>query len=243
MNKLANNLLPDHQHSGGENLEVMRDAHKYNHYLEELVRGHAGDARTVLDFGAGIGTFSGSVDTSQSQIHCVEPDVASQEHLLRKGYAAHSRIAEVESASMDYVFTLNVLEHIDDDTAAITELYRVTRPGGRLFVYVPAFMVLYASMDSHVGHRRRYRLRPLRKMIADAGFTVEKSAYFDALGFFATLVLKIFERAEPAPLNRKMVGFYDRFFFPLSRLLSIPCAKLFGKNVYIAAHRPLTDNQ
>jgi SAM-dependent methyltransferase len=242
MNGNLNDIAPLHQHSGGENLEVMRDAHKYNQFLVDLIRQHAGNPQTMLDFGAGIGTFSGSVDIPRNQVHCVEPDVASREHLSAKGYVAHSDIAEIEDTSIDYVFTLNVLEHIEDDAAAISELYRVTRPGGRLLIYVPAFMLLYASMDAHVGHHRRYRLRGLRKLVAQAGFTIDRSAYFDALGFFATLVLKLFESSEPAPLNPKMVGFYDRYFFPASRLLSIPCAKLLGKNVCIVAHRPQTDS-
>ena len=243
MNGYANEAAPDHQHSGGENLEVMRDAHKYNQFLKDLIRRHAGNARTVLDFGAGIGTFSGSIDIPHDRIHCVEPDVASRRHLSAKGYIARDNISEIEDASMDYVFTLNVLEHIDDDAAVIRELYRVTRPGGRLLIYVPAFMILYASMDAHVGHHRRYRLIPLRKLVTAAGFQIEKSAYSDALGFFATLALKCFESPEPAPLNPKMVGFYDRYLFPLSRLLSIPCAKLLGKNVYIAARRPLPESE
>jgi len=242
MNVNLDDAAPLHQHSGGENLEVMRDAHKYNQFLVDLIRRHAGSPQTVLDFGAGIGTFSGSVEIPPDQIHCVEPDIASVKHLSAKGYKAHCDITEIEDASIDYVFTLNVLEHIEDDSAAIAELYRVTRPGGRLLIYVPAFMLLYASMDAHVGHHRRYRLRPLRKIVEQAGFTVDRSAYFDALGFFATLALKLFESTEPAPLNPKLVGFYDRYFFPASRLLSIPCAKLLGKNVCIVAHRAQTDN-
>ena len=242
MNNESKQAAPLHEHTGGENLEVMRDAHNYNRFLAELIRHHAGNARTVLDFGAGIGTFSGSVDIPRNQIHCVEPDIASQEHLSAHGYLAHDNINEIEDGSIDYVFTLNVLEHIEDDSTAIGELYRVTKPGGRLLIYVPAFMILYASMDAHVGHHRRYRLQPLRRLVAEAGFKIEKSAYFDALGFFATLVLRLFESSEPAPLNPKMVGYYDRYVFPASRLLSIPCAKLLGKNLYIVAHRPLMES-
>lgn len=243
MNDHAKGATPNHQHSGGENLEVMRDAHKYNQFLKDLIRYHAGDAQTALDFGAGIGTFSDSIDLPRDQVHCVEPDAASQKHLATNGYVAHADTNEIEDASIDYVFTLNVLEHIEDDAAAIMELYRVTKPGGRLLIYVPAFMILYASMDAHVGHQRRYRLGPLRKLVVEAGFKIDKSAYSDALGFFATLALKIVESSEPAPLNPKMVAFYDRYFFPVSRLLSMPCAKLLGKNVYIAAHRPHTENR
>lgn len=226
-----------HQHSGGENLEVMREAHKYNRFLRELIRRYAGDATTALDFGAGIGTFSNSAPLAPEKIYCVEPDEAAQKHLSKQGYRSFGSLTEIADNSIDYLFTLNVLEHIEDDSAAMDEIYRVVKPGGRLLIYVPAFMALYTSMDSHVGHHRRYRLSGLRKLVENAGFKVEKSAYFDALGFFATLAFKLFDGPEPAPLNAKMIGLYDRYLFPASRLLSVPCAKLLGKNVFIVARR------
>jgi len=239
MNIQSNESVPLHQHSGGENLEVMRDAHNYNRFLRKLIRDHAGNAGTALDFGAGIGTFSDSVDLPPERVHCVEPDVASQKHLSAKGFRAHDNLEQVQDSSIDYLFSLNVLEHIEDDAAAMNELYRVIKPGGRLLIYVPAFMTLYTSMDSHVGHHRRYRRPGLQRLVRNAGFEIQKSAYFDALGFFATLVFKLFDKPEPAPLNPKMVGLYDRYVFPMSRLLSTPCAKILGKNVYIVAQRPI----
>jgi SAM-dependent methyltransferase len=216
----------------------MREALKYNAFLRELIRRYAGNAKTALDFGAGIGTFSDSVPIAPENIYCVEPDEAAQKHLSSHGYNAHGGLAEIAEASIDYLFTLNVLEHIEDDAAAMDEIYRVVRPGGRLLIYVPAFMSLYTSMDSHVGHHRRYDLPGLRKLVRDAGFDIEKAAYFDALGFFATLAFKLFDSKKPAPLNPKMIGLYDRYVFPASRLLSTPCARILGKNVYLVARRP-----
>ncbi|MDA0679085.1 MAG: class I SAM-dependent methyltransferase [Proteobacteria bacterium] len=232
-----------HQHSGGENLEVMREARKYNQYLRELIQRFAGDAKTALDFGAGIGTFSDSVDVPRNQIHCVEPDEGVQEHLANQGFKAHKDLAEVADSSIDYLFTLNVLEHIEDDSSALREIFRVVRPGGRLLIYVPAFMSLYTSMDLHVGHHRRYRMAQLVDIVEKAGFRVEKRAYFDALGFFATLLFKLFDSPEPAPLNSRMVGLYDRFVFPASRILSVPLARVLGKNVYVVASRPKSSSE
>jgi SAM-dependent methyltransferase len=242
MTDISNNSQLFHQHSGGENLEVMREALNYNQYLRQLIGRYAEHARTALDFGAGIGTFSDSVPIAVENIYCVEPDEASQKYLSERGYNACGSLADVADTSIDYLFTLNVLEHIEDDAAAMDEIFRVIKPGGRLLIYVPAFMALYTSMDSHVGHHRRYRMSALRKLVTNAGFNIEKSAYFDALGFFATLAFKLLDTPEPAPLNPKMVGYYDRYVFPASRLLSIPFAKILGKNVYIVAHRPVKDN-
>lgn len=220
---------------GGENLEVMAEARNYNDWLRGLVRRFSGGADAALDFGAGIGTFSDSLAAPRQRVHCVEPDPRSRAILRDKGFNAHADIAEVPDASVPYAFSLNVLEHIDDDVAALRELHRVLQPGGRLFVYVPAFEMLFTSMDRHVGHVRRYRLGELEARVRTADFDVVRSGYADALGFFATLVLRLFDSPEPAPLNPHLVRFYDRVCFPLSRLLSVPLARVVGKNAWVSA--------
>jgi len=229
---------PVHQHSGGENLEVMREARKYNRYLRQLIRQHSGDARNALDFGAGIGTFSDSLSLPNEQVYCVEPDESSRAFLARKGHKPYEGLHCLGDAMIDYVFTLNVLEHIEDDAAALAEIYRVLKPGGRLMIYVPAFMLLYSSMDAHVGHHRRYRMQGLENLVTQAGFLVEKRAYTDALGYFATLAYKLVDGPEPAPLNPRTIGFYDRYLFPLSRLMSVPLAPILGKNLLVVASKP-----
>jgi len=223
---------------GGENLEVMAEAQNYNKFLCDLVCRYSGDADSVVDFGAGIGTFSGCLGLPPQDVHCVETEATSRQAIVQKGFNAYSDISELQRGGTPYVFSLNVLEHIEDDAAALGDLFRVLRPGGRLFVYVPAFNSLFTSMDAHVGHHRRYRLRGLVHMIKHAGFVVEKSAYTDALGFFATLLFKIFDKPEPAPLNPGLVRFYDRLIFPLSRCLSVPLAKILGKNLFVVARKP-----
>jgi len=227
-----------HQHSGGENLEVMREAKNYNHFLRQLIRRFGGGAETALDFGAGIGTFSDSLDISPGQVHCVEPDAAARGLLREKGFQAHELLSEIATASVSYVFTLNVLEHIEDDMAALHDLYRVLEPGGRILIYVPAFPVLFTSMDAHVGHHRRYRMAGLAEKMERAGFKIVKKAYADSLGFFATLAYRLVDKPEPAPLNRNMIRIYDRYVFPLSRVLSVPLARILGKNLYFVATRP-----
>ena len=227
-----------HRHSGGENLEVMQEAVRYNRYLRDLVRRNAGCASTALDFGAGIGTFSNSVDLPPARIHCVEPDASARDILSDQGFQVHADLSDLDDAAVQYVFSLNVLEHIEDDAAALASLFRVLEPGGRLFLYLPAFDLLFTSMDAHVGHHRRYRLSGIERLLLQAGFDIEKKAYADALGFFATLALKLFDGSEPAPLKPRIVRLYDRYCFPLSRMLSVPFARVLGKNLYVVARRP-----
>ncbi len=223
---------------GGENLDIMAEAENYNEYLRDLVRRYAGKVESAVDFGAGIGTFSDCLDLAPEHVHCVETEASSRQVIVAKGFNAYENVAQLQQGAIPFVFTLNVLEHIEDDAAALGDLYRLLAPGGRLFVYVPAFPALFTSMDSHVGHHRRYRLRGLVERVEEAGFVVEKSAYTDALGFFATLAFKLFDNPEPDPLNAKLVRFYDRVLCPLSRLLSVPLRRVLGKNVFVVARKP-----
>ena len=73
-------------------------------------------------------------------------------------------------ASFNYIYTLNVLEHIEDDAAALRSLHAKLTDGGKLLIYVPAFPVLYTSMDAKVGHVRRYTRDTLMTRVTAAGF-------------------------------------------------------------------------
>jgi SAM-dependent methyltransferase len=130
-----------------------------------------------------------------------------------------------------------VLEHIADDAAAVAELYRCLRPGGRLLVYVPAFQVLYSQMDTHVGHFRRYRRKPLVELLGSAGFDVRAAYYVDSLGFLATLVYKLVGDRS-GRVSPGSVGFYDSFVFPLSRLVDGLTLGSFGKNLAVVVAKP-----
>ena len=110
------------------------------------------------------------------------------------------------------------------------------KPNGILYVYVPAFQALYSTFDRKVGHLRRYRRGELAAMVTRAGFRVEKAAYRDSLGFLAALVFKLVAR-DDGHVGRATVLFYDRFVFPVSRLLDRVLGLVVGKNLVIVASK------
>jgi SAM-dependent methyltransferase len=214
--------------SGGANLEVMEQAVRYNRFLLDLIQPRG----RVLDFGAGTGTFARPLAASGIDIVCVEPD--PQEGL--KGLRVYRDASELAPDSIDLVYSFNVLEHIADDAAALAALRRVLKPGGRLLLYVPAFMVLYTSMDRRIGHVRRYRKHTLRELVQQAGFKVTEARYADSLGFLAALAYKALGPAS-GELNPRSVRLYDTYVFPLSRMLDLALDPLIGKNLILRATR------
>src|SRR5918998_2562281 len=82
-----------------------------------------------------------------------------------------------EDGTFDLVTALDVVEHLDDDLAGLSEMRRVLRPGGRVLLFVPAFMFLWGLQDEVSNHRRRYRLSQLRRVLEKAGFQIERTTY------------------------------------------------------------------
>lgn len=220
---------------GTANLEVMEEAVRYNRFLLDLVLPRAHGKR-VLDFGAGTGTFAAQLAAQGVDVHCVEPDAQLRAALERRHLAAIPRTEDLPSESVDMAYSFNVLEHIEDHASALAELRRVLRPAGQLVLYVPAFMILYSAMDRRVGHLRRYRKVPLVRLAEQAGLVVDDVRYADSLGFVAALALRALGPAS-GDLDPRAVRFYDRWVFPLSRLLDLGLGPVMGKNLILHAHR------
>jgi 2-polyprenyl-3-methyl-5-hydroxy-6-metoxy-1,4-benzoquinol methylase len=224
-------------YSGTENLEVMADAINYNDFLVSLICKEVKPGELVVDFGAGIGTFSKQVAIAGHAVHCVEPDQRQLERLLALGLPASENIANFENESIDLVYTLNVLEHIENDLEVLKACFQKIKPGGYMLIYVPAFNILFSSMDKNVGHLRRYTRSTLAEKVRLSGFTIVRNEYVDSAGFFASLLFKMFGN-DSGTINRAALIFYDRYVFPLSRFADLICNKVFGKNVYLIARRP-----
>ena len=100
-------------------------------------------------------------------------------------------------ASFDGAVALDVLEHLDDDRAAVGELGRVLRPGGHLVVFVPAFRMLWGYNDEYSHHRRRYTKHELVDVVGSGPFAIREQGYFNAALFVPTLAARLLQRLLP----------------------------------------------
>jgi putative flippase GtrA/SAM-dependent methyltransferase len=222
-------------YSGRDNLEAMEHARNYNDYLLGLLRRYATSGR-ILDFGAGTGTFARQLAGAGCDVVCVEPDGGLRARLEARGLVAVASLADVPPDSIDFIYSFNVLEHIEDDRSALAALRDRLKPGGRLLLYVPAFELLFSAMDRKVGHFRRYRRRDLAGKLAAAGLEVSVARYADSLGFFATLLYKVAGDSSGS-IDSRGVSVYDSCVFPVSRRADYLFGPLFGKNLLALAAR------
>jgi SAM-dependent methyltransferase len=227
----------DEQYSGAENLEVMREAENYNRFLLNTVRRYAPSQGRVLDFGAGDGQFAIPLSQLGYDLTALEPDAFLRGKILAQGVRAVGSLSELDNDSLEYVYSLNVLEHIQDDVGALKQLTEKMRAGSRLLIYVPAFPLLYTEMDAKVGHVRRYTRNTLGRAAEAAGLIVETVDYADSLGFFATLAFKMFGNRSGS-INRTALRWYDRAIFPLSRSIDHLAKYWIGKNLLLIARKP-----
>lgn len=95
-----------------------------------------------------------------------------------------------EDGTFDLVTAFDVVEHMDDDLAGLSEMQRVLRPGGRVLLFVPTFMFLWGLQDDVSNHRRRYRLPELRHVLEKAGFEIERTTYANITFFLPILLVR-----------------------------------------------------
>ncbi|MFH1038894.1 MAG: class I SAM-dependent methyltransferase [PVC group bacterium] len=182
-------------------------------------------AALILDIGCGTGATlkrleilggATGVDISPEAVRC-----------SRKRGCRDVRLMEGDrlpfpDSSFDLVIALDVIEHIDDDLGALIEYRRVLKPGGRILLTVPAYRWLWSHHDDLNRHRRRYRIRPLRRLLQEAGFVARRSAYFCTLLFLPVALVRLLSRALERILGFRREGF--EFTIPpdfVNRLLGL----------------------
>lgn len=102
-----------------------------------------------------------------------------------------------EDGRFDLVTCLDVVEHIEDDVAALRELRRVARPGAQLLLTVPAYQALWSQHDVANHHHRRYSRRTLTGATRAAGWQLERLTSFNALLLAPAAVFRLAERRRP----------------------------------------------
>ena len=224
---------------GKELLRIMQKAQNYNNFVVNLILKSMGDkTKTILDFGSGYGYFAELLrKKGVSDITCVEIDEELNEHCKSLDFIVFKDLDEIENAKFDFIYTLNVLEHIEDDKKALLLLKDKLKENGRLLIYVPAFQMLYSSFDKQIGHCRRYIKEDLTEFLKGNGFEIKTAKYCDSVGFVLALLYKLINKTN-GEINSSQMIIFDKILFPIGRIFDrLTKGKLFGKNLIVEAKR------
>jgi hypothetical protein len=215
---------------GDENLEIMRFAPRYTSHIGQLIAEHIPVEGDVLELGSGDGLQTSKIISPQARFTCIEQSPPRIETLLSLGYKVSDDLTSHVGSNSKVLFSLNCLEHIEDDLNVLRTIRECLSPDGRIVLYVPALPFLFSNMDRHVGHYRRYTRKSLSAVLLQSGFQVRSYEYVDSMGVLASLVYKFLPSSsgEPSP---KSVSLYDSLFFPVSQFLDKFLRRFIGKNL------------
>lgn len=184
--------------TGDREQQALRDVRekrllidRQDRWLVDLVGPYLG--QRLLEVGCGWGNVLRLIDAKVSEITAIDIDQESVDHvnvLYAQSDSITAHVADIcDEASLDHlelgydaVLTINVLEHIEDDSRALRNMKRMLRPGGHLLIVVPAHPSIYNQMDRSIGHHRRYSRAALAEQLAELGCEIVQMRYVNALG-------------------------------------------------------------
>ena len=137
----------------------------------------------LADCGAGTGTFAAemsqhcrvlALDDHQESLELARTKLGPDQ--VREGPCTHLPLAD---KSVDVITALDVLEHVQDDKAAIREFHRVLRSDGIVVITVPALPALWSDWDVVLHHYRRYKKNTLLEVIPSHLFEIVHFNYIN----------------------------------------------------------------
>ncbi len=140
----------------------------------------------VCEFGCGIGAFLPTLVAHTAKVYAVDlfPQFAqavADELGLPVEFSAS--LDGVPDGSLDVLYAVEVLEHLDDLPAGIQLIARKLKPGGRLIMSGPTESKLYKIGRFMVGYNKyheyhRNNVYMLKQGILENGFRLERTAFF-----------------------------------------------------------------
>ncbi|MGC1409773.1 MAG: class I SAM-dependent methyltransferase [Acetobacteraceae bacterium] len=221
----------------GRDLEALADMPNYYGWIMNWFGPHV--RGRVVEYGAGTGTFSQYLRPLAKSLSLIEPSVNLHDTLRQKfrndplvaigPMTLEEHVKQTESDAVDTVVLVNVLEHIEDDAWALSELSRVVTPGGCILIFVPALMFLMSPLDTLLGHFRRYHRAELKEKLRRAGIDIVSCGYFDLPGVVPWFLVN--RLLGSTSFNPLLMRLYDRAVVPIARGAEALVRPPFGKNL------------
>lgn len=216
-------------YKGVKTLEVLEGADNYNRWIANTLKIHI--QSPALEIGAGTGNISEEFMDLDSLVLSDSDEnlVKILRRKFRKNKNIHVETLDISKSlvkpnnKFQTVFAINVLEHIEDDVAALKNMRKLLKSNGNLVVLVPAKKFAFSDLDKNLGHYRRYEKNELESKLSKAGFTVGKITFFNIVGLLSWLVRNWVTKNDNH-LNKSHVKIFDsivpflQFIEPKSKL-------------------------
>jgi ubiquinone/menaquinone biosynthesis C-methylase UbiE len=207
----------------------------------------------ILDAGSGSGVFSFELARRFPEARVLGVDFLQEAVQASIHVAERTRISNVsfrrgrvedlpEEGFFDLMLCIDILEHIQDDVAALKGLFRSAAPGAVLVLHVPALYRRYPvwkktlnfDVETHV--RTGYEPHEIKGKVLKSGFHIREMGF--TYGFWETLANNVSYMITRARMeNRKLYA----LAFPLLYLVSLfgfrARPKKLGAGVFVVAEK------
>jgi SAM-dependent methyltransferase len=232
-----------------DSLDLIEDLGAYNRWVFDLLRPHV--AGRVLEVGCGTGNITQFLAGQADEVVGIDP-VARFVDKFRLRFTGNSSVtshrctlaeltpADDDTRRFDTAVSCNVFEHIEDHVAALEQVARHLKPGGKAVIFVPAGPVAFGKLDSELGHFRRYTVASMREAMQDAGLEWVEGRYSNMVGLFGWWLNSVVLGKTTVPGGQakwfnKLVPFLSR----IERIIPVP----FGQSVVGVARKPFAAAQ
>ena len=187
---LSDNLFTVDAHSR-HTLNRLSHAPHFNAWMGDLIRPYCG--QRVLEIGSGTGNLTRELvpralyvasDINPLYVDTLRGLTADRPYLR----VATTDVTKRETfpdvpGGFDTIVCLNVVQHLDDDQAALGNIHHALADGGCAIILVPQGPAALGTLDEAIGHQRRYSEATLRQLAEQTGFVVKEILKFNHVGW------------------------------------------------------------
>lgn len=165
-----------------------------NDLIAKLIRKYAPETKKYFEIGCGTGFVLERIASELESAEILASEYFLEGLVYAKERVPRARFIQLDgrhipfSEEFDLIGMYDVLEHIDDDSLVLRELYKSLKPSGTLVLTVPQHQWLWSSADDYAHHERRYAGKELHRKLEASGFKVKMTSSF-VVTLFPMLVL------------------------------------------------------
>lgn len=163
----------------------------------------------IADVGSGDQYFTNKLTNySNNNVIAVDKEYIEDQSVDPR-IICFSDIESLCDNSIDYIFLMDVLEHIENDLDFLEGLSKKLKLDGKIIITVPAWQILFSKHDIYLQHFRRYNYKQLCQLVSNSDLKIIKSHYFYSILIPSRILALLIEKIiKSNSNNQKGIGLW-----------------------------------